>query len=159
MQSLLSVRIDKYLGVNLHNESYVCFWNFVILWNLFESRLFDNKYSPKALDGKSLLIPCVEVVQDTLSYLKTRYVTNGNLNSAFQRLHLRGDTDKESLVKDVLLGNEQEQNAQIEAIIVIIGRYRNNLFHGIKEIASIDLQKDTFEIANKFLMTILENNR
>lgn len=73
-------------------------------------------------------------------------------------LRLRGETDKQPLVEDVLLGKQTAEDAQIEAIIIIIGRYRNNLFHGLKEISSIDLQKENFDIANEFLMTVLECN-
>ena len=35
---------------------------------------------------------------------------------------------------------------------MIIYRYRNNLFHGEKAIASLPMQKDNFINANKFLI-------
>jgi len=155
--SAISTRIDEYLCISLHTGNNDAFWDFVILWNLFESRLFGSGYSPKKITALSLKVPS-EVIQKTLFYFKGRYVEKGLLNRRYELLRLRGETDKQPLVEDVLLGKQTAEDAQIEAIIIIIGRYRNNLFHGLKEISSIDLQKENFDIANEFLMTVLECN-
>ena len=133
------------------------FWDFVLLWNLFESRIFNSSYSPEDVAAKNLIVP-KELVEKTLVYFKKRYVKNGQVNEKFQRLKLRTKSDKQSLVKGVLLGNNHDECAIVEACIIIIGRYRNNLFHGLKEIASLNLQKDNFDTANEFLMSVLENN-
>ncbi len=62
------------------------------------------------------------------------------------------------VIEKVLLGKEEDQTAIIKALILIIYRYRNNLFHGEKEIASLPNQQENFDYANNFLMTCLEEN-
>jgi hypothetical protein len=44
----------------------------------------------------------------------------------------------------------------ILAISIIIYRYRNNLFHGIKDIPKIDAQIENFKNANSFLISFLD---
>ncbi|EXZ17289.1 hypothetical protein M067_4342 [Bacteroides fragilis str. J-143-4] len=40
--------------------------------------------------------------------------------------------------------------------MAIIYRYRNNLFHGIKDVTTINYQKDNFIYANKMLKLFIE---
>lgn len=82
-------------------------------------------------------------------------ITNGSTNERFMRLRLRNNDDTTSIQR-VLLGLTNNSCDIIKAIIMIIYRYRNNLFHGEKAIASLPMQKDNFINANKFLIACLE---
>lgn len=86
--------------------------------------------------------------------VKQRFVTNGNLNPRFPYLHFR-QNDRRSLVEDVLLGINTNNNDIILALIIIVYRYRNNLFHGLKNMQEIDQQKENFDNANNVLKIFL----
>ena len=141
--SEISQWIDNYLHISIDTEEYVEVRNFLILWNIFEAKWFKCNFGR----NKSNI--------QTLQYLQRRYIKNGSTNERFMRLRLRNNDDTTS-VQRVLLGLTNNSCDIIKAIIMIIYRYRNNLFHGEKAIASLPIQKDNFIYANKFLIACLE---
>jgi uncharacterized membrane protein YecN with MAPEG domain len=56
----------------------------------------------------------------------------------------------------VLKGNETSSEKVLLAILIIVFRYRNNLFHGEKSIYKLQNQIDNFRNANQFLMLFME---
>lgn len=153
----LKEKIEKVVNCPVFETGYEDFWCFVILWNLFEGRLFNMEYKVKKISEKNFQVPN-EVSQDLLSYFKSRYITNGLVDQKFNNLKLRVN-DNKTLVKDVLEERDSKSVSIIEACIIIIGRYRNNLFHGIKEIATLNTQQSSFAKANEFLLALLDNNK
>lgn len=155
--SKISKWINDYLHIsNIDSEEYVEVRNFMILWNLFEARLFDCNFGKNRGNIDNIHLED-DIVNQTLQYLKERYITNGSTNHLLSGLHLRNN-DNPALVQNVLLGEINNFSDMIRTIITIIYRYRNNLFHGEKEIASLPMQKDNFMYANKFLIACLETN-
>lgn len=156
-------RINDLIHIDFKIEEHPEFWNFLILWNLFECRLFGTSFSiSKACDLN--LSPVDEVLKATLHYFQNRYIENGSTNSKFDKLEFRKgknekDIDKKSNVANILLEKQDEELTQTTAIQCIIYRLRNNLFHGIKSIESFPNQEDTFKIVNDFLLSCLENNK
>jgi hypothetical protein len=69
-------------------------------------------------------------------------------------LHFRGN-DRRDFVKQVLLANNNTVQDMALAMSIIVYRFRNNLFHGIKEIQVINEQRTNFEQANSFLKSLL----
>ena len=128
--------------------------DFALLWNLFESLCFDkfvdmNKIN-RLIDTKIDLFDEAKY-QDIFDYFYNRYK---NDNPKVEALHLRNG-DKE-LVKKVLNDNFTDKNNKLKFIMAIIYRYRNNLFHGEKDMRYIRLQKENFQNTNKFLMYFIE---
>jgi len=129
--------------------------DFVLLWNLFESLCFDkfvdmNKIN-RLIDTKIDLFDETQY-QDIFDYFYNRYK---NDVSKFNALKLR-NSDK-ILVKKVLNDEYEDKNNKLKFIMAIIYRYRNNLFHGEKDMRYIRLQKENFGNTNKFLMYFIEN--
>ena len=89
-----------------------------------------------------------------MDYFKNRYIVDGATNGRFEHLNFRNN-DRKELVEDVLLGNNIEVSNIVLALTIIVFRYRNNLFHGLKEMQFIDQQKENFENANLILIAIL----
>jgi len=128
--------------------------DFALLWNLFES-LCCNKFANmnkinNLIDTKIDLFSQSEY-QEFFDYYYNRYK---NDNAKFSALKLRNG-DKE-LVQKVLNDEYTDKNNQLKLILAIIYRYRNNLFHGEKNMQYIKLQKENFENANNFLMYFIE---
>ena len=111
--------------------------------------------SVETIKASAFFVLTSDIFNQTLQYLQRRYITNGSTNERFMRLRLRNNDDTTSIQR-VLLGLTNNSCDIIKAIIMIIYRYRNNLFHGEKAIASLPMQKDNFINANKFLIACLE---
>jgi hypothetical protein len=152
--SEISQWIDNYLHISINTEEYVEVRNFLILWNIFEAKCFKCNFGRNKSNIQNIHLAS-DIVNQTLQYLQRRYITNGSTNERFMRLRLRNNDDMTSIQR-VLLGLTNNSCDIIKAIIMIIYRYRNNLFHGEKAIASLPMQKDNFINANKFLIACLE---
>jgi hypothetical protein len=138
-------------------DSILCF---SLLWNMFEGLLC----------GKDASIPKMESVvegiwrggnlnaqdyDEHLSYFRSRYVEGGGVNDRFDGLRFR-TRDREGLVKEVLVGEALDPKNTLLALLIIVYRYRNNLFHGEKSLRELPGQKDNFTVANRLLMKVME---
>lgn len=89
-----------------------------------------------------------------LTYFVNRYLEKGKTNDRYKKLNLRNG-DKPKLVESVLNGSETTPEKVLLAILIIVYRYRNNLFHGIKEITDLPNQIENFRHANDLLMMFM----
>ena len=147
--------INNRFGVNLNDENLSSIKEFSLIWNVFEGTVCNNNFSIATAEAQILNRQFnLADFQSNLDYFKDRYVENGATNDRFNFLHFRPN-DREELVRQVLLGNNTDIHQIVLAITIIIYRFRNNLFHGLKDIRVIDQQNDNFQNANSFLMTLL----
>jgi hypothetical protein len=134
--------------------------NFSLLWNLFEGLICNKNASVITLENAVLDLQKrkkinIDYYEQFLEYFVERYAKNGETNRLFDELNLRRN-DKPELVKAVLKGNETSSEKVLLAILIIVFRYRNNLFHGEKSIYKLQNQIDNFRNANQFLMLFME---
>lgn len=136
--------------------------DFSLLWSLFESRILDTQGSAAAickivdawqqagtLDGSTF--------DPELAYFRQRYFADGDVTYHFDHLHLRKN-DQEALVRAVISGSDNDARNRTVGILIIIFRYRNNLFHGVKWQYKLAGQFDNFNAANAVLMKVLERH-
>jgi len=128
--------------------------DFALLWNLFEA-LCCNKNANMSkinsiIDSKIELFDEIKY-QDIFDYFYNRYK---NDSRKFNALKLRNG--EKELVKKILNDEYEDKNNRLKFIMAIIYRFRNNLFHGEKDMKYIRLQKENFEKTNKFLMYFIE---
>lgn len=129
--------------------------DFSLLWNIFENLVCDRNCSINRMEENLNLIEFQIIDFDVyLTYFKERYIASNNTNERFEYLRIFPNTRKE-FVKRVLLGNDNNTSNIILALAIIVYRYRNNLFHGEKNIMSLNEQEENFSIANQFLKSIL----
>lgn len=149
--------INDRFGTNFSEVDLSSVKDFSLIWNVFENVVCQNNFSISRTEEviKNSLIDSTEF-NSYLEYFKNRYVSNGTFTNRFQYLHFRNN-DRRNLVEDVLLGNNTKNNDIILALLIIVYRYRNNLFHGIKRIQEIDKQRENFENANGVLKTLLNH--
>ena len=92
---------------------------------------------------------------DSLAHFRERYTEDGAVNSQFEYLHFR-PSDRRVLVEKVLLDHESTTTAEkLAACLIIVFRYRNNYFHGIKWATEFRGQQKNFERSNKLLAHVL----
>jgi hypothetical protein len=154
--------INKFLStrvpISLEDvDSVLCF---SLLWNMFEGLVC----------GKNASIPKIEMAvekimragnlnprdyEDHLAYFRRRYVEDGSVNDRFDGLRFR-PRDREDLVRDVLVGQVSAAGDILLALLIIVYRFRNNLFHGEKSLRELPSQKGSFSVANCILMQVME---
>lgn len=149
--------LNRRLGTTFSEMDLVNIKNFTLIWSFFEHAYFDSNFKIQKLQVlmNDFNTFDLKIFQPQLNYFIDRYVQNGEFTSRFIRLNLR-PRDKQELVEAVLLGNAQNPNDVIMAIIIIIFRFRNNLFHGLKDLGLMDQQSDNFKNANDFLIKFMD---
>ncbi|WPU99070.1 hypothetical protein SNE26_23950 [Mucilaginibacter sp. cycad4] len=148
--------INNRFGTNFKEAEIESIKDFSLIWNIFERYVCNNNFTIDRAENE-ISVKKIDIAkfQTHLDYFKSRYTENGNVNHRFAHLNFRAN-DRQQLVNDVLLGGVAKPNQVILALVIIVYRYRNNLFHGIKDIQLIDQQNENFEIANSFLTTLLD---
>ena len=134
--------------------------HFSFLWMLFEARVLKTRASAKAIieasrqwaeDGRFTS----ETFGQELAYFRARYVADGAFTYHFGHLHLRRN-DAPDLVKRVLKGDDVALEEVAAAVLIIVYRFRNNLFHGVKWSYELEGQLENFMHANMILMRAIE---
>lgn len=130
--------------------------SFVFLWSLLEGRALGTRASPAKLVEHARIwgehggLP-TPAVTSALDYFRDRYLTDGALNDQFDSLAFRPN-DGRGEVEAALTGRNQGPVEQAAAVLLIIYRLRNNLFHGVKWAMGLHDQHDNFEHANRVLI-------
>ena len=145
---------------HLSNEEVSAISGFSLLWSLFEACTLNSEGSTSAicdvvdawqndgtLDAQSL--------DPELAYFRQRYFANGAVTDHFQHLHLRKN-NQQALVRAVIDGSNNDPRDRVVAVLIILFRYRNNLFHGVKWKYKLADQLDNFNAANHVLMKVLD---
>jgi len=134
--------------------------HFSLLWSFFEARALGSAASANAIvalvqgwedDGRLDVAP----FDQSLSYFKDRYFQNGAATPNFQGLALRPN-DNPATVEAVLKGENTSTRDCVAALLIVVYRLRNNLFHGVKWAYGIRDQLSNFNNANATIMAALE---
>lgn len=132
--------------------------NFLILWSLFENRCCNgnaNKASIENVIEKVEKSFDDEILDEVFNYMRTRYAGAKN----FKNLNFRtggGDEKMKTHCEKVFSGEESSKEDKLKAVLYVIYRYRNNLFHGSKQIPNLQQQKDNFNASYKVLIECIE---
>jgi hypothetical protein len=136
--------------------------DFTLLWSLFEARILNNAGNAKSI--RAVVVAWYEAgtlqpdaYDAQLVYFRMRYFANGAFTYHFDHLHLRPN-DQMALVRSVIDGSNNDLCCRVATVFIIILRYRNNLFHGVKWQYELAGQLDNFTNANNALMKALEQH-
>lgn len=148
--------INRRYHTHLNEANLVEVKNFALVWNIFEGSVCDSSFSIDKIEQKlNNRTIDTTIFQAHIDYFKDRYTTNGSVNNYFDRLNFRG-RDSKNFVQRILLGENILMKDYVLAITIIVYRLRNNLFHGLKEMITIDGQRDNFNNANQFLIKLID---
>jgi hypothetical protein len=133
---------------------------FSLLWSFFEDRILHNSGNARSICTavdlwlqSGTLQP--EFFDPELTYFRQRYFADGHLTGSYYQLKLRNN-DKPDLVRGVINGSNNDPRDQLAALLIIVLRLRNNLFHGMKWQYQLVGQRENFSHANAVLMKVLE---
>jgi hypothetical protein len=141
---------------DLTTEDRSCILQFALLWSFFEAKALQARASAQAIrrlagewEAQGRIRPSDFAA--SLLYFRERYSSGGHETIAFARLKLRS-RDYPSLVRGVLEGTNNQSADSVAALLIVVYRLRNNLFHGEKWAYEMKDQRSNFEQANEVLM-------
>jgi len=140
-------------------EEHEALQRFTLLWTLFEAQMLGSNASVKKILEKVESIE-PEIINagwfaEHLDYFSNRYIDGGNTNYRFDNLHLRNN-DNPDLVRAVLTGENADPASQLIGCLIIVYRFRNNFFHGIKWAYGLQDQLENFTHSASLLRKFLE---
>lgn len=136
--------------------------DFSLLWSVFENQVCDTNASPstlvaipKALARRGTLD--MAPFREALIYFQNRYCQEGRVTQHFEGLRLPAGRAKDAaLVTDLVLGTANLDREDVLAgMLLIVYRYRNNLFHGDKWYYGMVDQRENFKHACDVLMAVM----
>jgi hypothetical protein len=136
--------------------------DFTLLWSLFEARLTNTSASIPTITAAIERLEAAGVLdlvalERPLAYFRDRYAPGGGILPCFEALRLNGQGRP---VVERVLCNELTEPAEIAtALMIIVYRLRNNLFHGNKWNDGIHDQRENFRTANQILMALMDMHR
>ena len=143
----------------LSEQERAAITHFALLWSFFEARALSTRGSSHtilALTHKWLAQGrlVTEPFSESLLYFQQRYYANGVETRHLSGLNLRSN-DCRDLVHAVLKGENTNPADCVAALLIVVYRLRNNLFHGAKWAYGIRGQLKNFTNANATLMNAL----
>lgn len=150
-------------GTELSPEAREAVANFTTMWNFFESTLCENRASVAALTRISERFDADRVAPDTnqaleecLAFWQFRYRTPHGFGRRFEGLYFRPN-DKRAHVEAVLNGGTDNPRDRLLALMIIVFRLRNNLFHGLKSLEMLNDQVENLATASRCLAAVMES--
>jgi hypothetical protein len=133
--------------------------HFALLWSLFEAKALHTNASADSIlalvrEWAAQERLKVEGFANSLDYFRQRYFQNGVATPQFGGLLLRKN-DYPDMVREVLIGANNDPADAVAALLIVTYRLRNNLFHGTKWAYGIQGQLNNFEKASEALMSAL----
>lgn len=147
----------------LSTEERKSIMNFLFLWSFFESEALNRRGGVRVLVAVAQWWADNDLLTERtfepfLEYCRNRYYRDGAFTYHFDHLNLR-DGDRPNLVRRVLANDTAEYSDIVAALLIIVYRFRNNLFHGEKWAYQLRGQLENFNQANAILMHSIELNR
>jgi hypothetical protein len=133
--------------------------HFALLWSFFEAHALATRGSSHAIltlthkwssEGRLN----AEIFSPSLKYFQQRYYLNSVATQHLSSLNLRSN-DCPELVHAVLKLENTNPADCVAALLIVVYRLRNNLFHGAKWAYGIQGQLENFNNANAALMSAL----
>lgn len=146
-------------GLNLSIEAQQAVADFTTMWNFFESTHCDNRasiaafehvveqYEPTEVSGEAL--------KACLTFWSFRYRSRDGFSTRFDGLYFR-QRDRRDHVEKVLLGEVEGAKEELLALLIIVYRLRNNLFHGLKTLEMLNDQVENLRNASRCMAAAME---
>ena len=149
----------------LSEEERQAIYLFSMLWTVFEGQVLDSNASAKKIMEKTRELEKggelkEQWFKDTLDYFTDRYIdkNTGEIFNKFASLNFR-QNDDEAFVISALKKKTSIYSDQLAACLIIVLRFRNNLFHGLKWANEMKGQKDNFDHSIQLMKSCINRFR
>ena len=159
-EAWLEARAPGFQG--LPDDDRRAIFDLAFLWSLFEAETMEaNARVDRITETVDAWADAdmlgADLYDAELAYFRDRYFADGELTYHYPFLGLR-KSDPPDLVEAVIRGANNDPRDRILALLMIVWRLRNNLFHGAKWAYQIKGQRENFTQANAVLMRVLERH-
>lgn len=150
---------DKVNGyAQLGRNDVLAIQSFTFLWSIFEARRLNNHGDVPAIRAivdryAAALRP--EPYQEAVAHFRGRYFDGNALTDNFRRLFLP-ERDYKTLVEHFVRGEALTLRETVTALLIIVYRIRNNLFHGNKWDGDMQDERMNFSHANDVLIAFMD---
>lgn len=166
--------IKDYINNNIDEDIRILISDFTLLWNAYEGYLYNTRY--KAIYIMAMINRRKNVFNDNSDLIDSFYNRlkkccinkygyfsastlyknfSMNISDIFKKDDNNIYTEKDAIQK---LDNHISMDDSINKLyimLLIVGRVRNNMFHGIKLIKQLDQHEEIFNISNDILAFVL----
>jgi len=140
---------------DLRPETVEAVFSFTVMWNFFEGKLCQGDRDIRDSFRRVAQEYAQRVsLSDEIEFWSGRYLKDSSLDPVFEDLSFRPN-DGRAHVEAVLRREKTDSESRILAVMFIVYRLRNNLFHGLKEINSWNSQVPNLLNACQSLALIL----
>ena len=136
---------------------------FTLIWNIFENKCCDRNAKisthPRKI-AQNINGVSEQKINQIFDYFKNRYIANGTINKIFKDFSFDKNNsfnEYKKFVKEKLEAQKVILKEQIQVLLYIAFRLRNNLYHGVKDVKKLYEQNENFRQINIFLMEIIDN--
>lgn len=144
---------------DLDKETIYTIGEFSILWCYFEQNIFNSEANPSKMLNwarrqeltSELITLCENIKEKAIIYLNG--IDDTTIETRIYSLNRLPNDEHRKLISDFLEGNT---NNSLLGCSLFILRIRNNMFHGIKDIFTLNNQREMFIGINAFLQFILK---
>jgi hypothetical protein len=152
-------------AVDIQNEGIERVRNFVLLWNMFETFACNKNATVRTIQTaveniNATITISNEMLSPFVDYFANRYFNDdGTSKEIFEGLKFRGGDDIQAKedVRLILTRQVIESKEVLKGLLFILFRFRNNLFHGEKQVVLLNTQISNFTYANRLLANVLDN--
>jgi len=152
---------NTYGGMCLTSEATAAVANFTMMWSLFEGIACGNHANVRqfeklaaALSNATVPPDVLNSIDDCLAFWTSRYRAPEGFADTFIGLYFRNN-DRKEVVEKVLLGQRESPSDKLLALMLIVYRLRNNLFHGLKTIEMLNDQVHNLNTASRCLGALM----
>jgi hypothetical protein len=131
---------------------------FALLWFLFEERKCGTDANKKVFEGLAQQFGkarLTEPMNSAFAFWVNRYCESGKTNALFDELFPepsgKGETAR------ILLDPRSTADRRFFALLMIVYRLRNNLFHGSKAIGNLNAQVENLDMGSRTLAAVMEH--
>lgn len=157
--------------INVNDETKFYVTAFSIIWTQYENILYDRHFGPRKYSEEKNRLEKVfekkseikeqfnEILVNVKLYCMKKYKTISNIYTNFLFDNDLNENPELTLTKFEEIFNSTELRREIHLVISLLGRVRNNLFHGEKSIYDLNNQIELFKNLEKFMILSIESYR
>ena len=157
--------LNKWAKAELHRDcdifgdSMMSVRNFVFIWNIFETRVFNKQASANVLFDCKTLVSDV-IVDSIYGVIKNRYISQetGEIKDEFNGLFNSEKEDpkhEEEVLRILKTGVKASVEEKNLVCRMVTWRYRCNMFHGEKSAHFLLEDNVLFEPLNMFMIAMI----
>jgi len=149
-------------AVEANSSTLIEIQKFTVLWVIFEKYVCNENANYRQIEVQLEKINSanikVELYGEELNYFKGRYTDPQGHTKLFDNIFTTRNIDQINQARclKVLKSEVTDPLEILISLSFLIYRYRNNLFHGVKDVMRLDDQHDNFINANSFLAKLIQ---